>query len=280
MIYEFVSVVFQSLVSIFACAVYIVSLYREPDLDPTTPFNRVELVTAVLILIDYINGFFLSNSKRKYILNLLNIVDLLTVIPIILSNVWSDFSGVANLSFARIWRFVRFLRFFRIYKILKRMNSNDIKSISSTDPVDVKRKLFTIFIQMLALVFISASIILTLSDMIPEYFKIKMPLDDEELTFDSALYFVLITITTVGYGDMSPDSTLSRIIVGIFFIGAVVFFTMQTSEISDLLKQSSSFNKPFKRKTNTHVILTSSSFNDLKLMRFLREFYHKDHGDK
>ena len=97
-------------------------------------------------MIDYINGFFLANSKRKYIINLLNIVDLMTVLPIVLSNIWVDFRGVANLSFARIWRFVRFLRFFRIYKILKRINSNDIKSIASTDPVDVKRKLFTIFI--------------------------------------------------------------------------------------------------------------------------------------
>ena len=58
----------------------------------------------------------------------------------------------------------------------------------------------------------------------------------QDFTFDTSLYFVLITITTVGYGDVVPSSTLSRISVGLFFIAAVVFFTMQTSEISDLIK--------------------------------------------
>ena len=87
----------------------------------------------------------------------------------------------------------------------------------------------------------------------------------------------MITITTVGYGDVVPYSTLSRITVGLFFIAAVLFFTMQTSEISDLIKQGNNYSKPFKRKSNRHVILTACSFNDLKLLRFLREFFHKDH---
>ena len=57
-----------------------------------------------------------------------------------------------------------------------------------------------------------------------------------EFTFDAALYFVLITLTTVGYGDISPATTLSRITVGIFFVGGIIFFTMRTAEISDLIK--------------------------------------------
>lgn len=87
----------------------------------------------------------------------------------------------------------------------------------------------------------------------------------------------MITITTVGYGDVTPSTTLSRICVGLFFIAAVVFFTMQTSELSDLIRQGNMYSKPFKRKSNKHVILSAQSFNDLKLLRFLREFFHKDH---
>ena len=49
--------------------------------------------------------------------NFLNLVDMITIIPIIIEQFIE--SQVANLSFARIWRFVRFLRFFRIYKILR-----------------------------------------------------------------------------------------------------------------------------------------------------------------
>ena len=129
---------------------------------------------------------------------------------------------------------------------------------------------------MLALVFISASIIFTLNSTWPDYFGMTLS-TGQQFSFDTALYFILITITTVGYGDVVPSTTLSRISVGLFFIGAVVFFTMQTSELSDLIKQGNQYSKPFKKKSNRHVILTAQSFNDLKLLRFLREFYHKDH---
>lgn len=136
--------------------------------------------------------------------------------------------------------------------------------------------MFTIFIQILAMIFISAAALLTFNQQFPDAFAMTVE-NNDPFTFDVALYFIIITITTVGYGDIVPASTLSRICVGLFFIGAVVFFTMQTSEISDLLKLGSSYQKPFHKKSNRHVILAAHSFNDLKLLRFLREFFHKDH---
>ena len=108
----------------------------------------------------------------------------------------------------------------------------------------------------MALVFISASIIFTLNKNFPETFAISIS-TKEPITFDIALYFVLITITTVGYGDVVPSSTLSRICIGLFFICAILFFTMSTSEISDLIKQGNSYSKPFNRKHSRHVILTA-----------------------
>jgi len=136
--------------------------------------------------------------------------------------------------------------------------------------------MFTIFIQILAMIFISAAAIFTLNEQFPDAFAMDVA-SNYAFTFDVALYFIIITITTVGYGDIVPSCTLSRICIGLFFIAAVVFFTMQTSEISDLLKMGNSYQKPYYKKSNRHVILTAHTFNDLKLLRFLREFFHKDH---
>ena len=106
---------------------------------------------------DLINGFVIASNKKKYVLNFLNIVDLVTLVPIFMEYIQEN--KVANLSFTRIWRFVRFLRFFRIYKIfwivtrssktkVPQMLHPGLKKIliSNSDPIDVKRKLFTIFI--------------------------------------------------------------------------------------------------------------------------------------
>lgn len=80
-------------------------------------YQKIEFSTAILILVDLLNGLFLAPSKKKYFLNVLNIIDIITITPIVLE--FALDTDLANLSFARIWRFVRFLRFFRLYKILR-----------------------------------------------------------------------------------------------------------------------------------------------------------------
>ena len=49
-----------------------------------------------------------------------------------------------------------------------------------------------------------------------------MPNPDEKLSFDSAFYFMIVTVCTVGYGDIKPGSDLARIIIGIFIIMIIV----------------------------------------------------------
>lgn len=67
-------------------------------------------------------------------------------------------------------------------------------------------------------------------------FVIDMPDPDETLTFDSAFYFMVVTVCTVGYGDIKPGSDLARIIVGIFIIMIIVLVSKQTSELNELMK--------------------------------------------
>ena len=49
-----------------------------------------------------------------------------------------------------------------------------------------------------------------------------MPVTGESLTFDSAFYFMIVTVTTVGYGDVHPGSDLARVIVALFVILIIV----------------------------------------------------------
>ena len=53
-------------------------------------------------------------------------------------------------------------------------------------------------------------------------FDIALPSEDEVLTFDSAFYFMIVTVCTVGYGEITPDSDSARIVIAIFIILIIV----------------------------------------------------------
>jgi hypothetical protein len=76
----------------------------------------------------------------------------------------------------------------------------------------------------MAIVFISTGIIFSLSKL-DINFVISMPSEGEELTFDAAFYFMVVTVCTVGYGDIKPGSDLARCIIGIFIILIIVMIS-------------------------------------------------------
>ncbi len=58
------------------------------------------------------------------------------------------------------------------------------------------------------------------------------------LTFDLALYYMVVTCTTVGYGDIapSPDSLFAKSFIGLFIMLMIVLISQQTSELTTLLQ--------------------------------------------
>lgn len=63
-----------------------------------------------------------------------------------------------------------------------------------------------------------------------------MPDDNEKLTFDASFYFMIVTVTTVGYGDIKPASDSARMIISLFIILMIILLTKQTSDLYNLMK--------------------------------------------
>lgn len=85
------------------------------------------------------------------------------------------------------------------------------------------------------MVFISAGVIQTFNEL-DFGFKVAMPEDSEKLTFDASLYFMIVTVTTVGYGDIKPASDSARMIISLFIILTIIILTKQTSDLYNLMK--------------------------------------------
>lgn len=162
----------------------------------------------LLILLEWIiTGFFTleyllriatTNRPRKYIFSFFGIIDLIAILPMYLS-----FFIVGS----KVFSIVRALRLLRLFKILNHPKFTG-QSIHLLNALKASRGKITVF-----LYFVLISTILIGS--------IMYVVEGEENGFTSipmSIYWTIVTLTTVGYGDISPGTPLGQFIASLVMI--------------------------------------------------------------
>jgi len=91
----------------------------------------------------------------------------------------------------------------------------------------------------------------------------------------ASIYFLVVTISTVGYGDITPKSTLGRLTIILLILTGIALLPGQIDKLVKAIKQS---KDPAHRRSETkgHVLLISHSGNGPNLINWLKEFYHAE----
>lgn len=175
------------------------------------PYFLIDKFILVFFWIDYIARFTKAENKWQFFKS--SIFDLLAIIPF--DSVFSMFR------IARTVRLLKLLRFVRIIGFAGRFKRNLVKFINTNGFI----YLMTFAI---VLILISAGI-----------YSLA-----ENISYGNALWWAIVTATTVGYGDISPTSEIGRglaivlMFVGIGLIGTITstvtsFFTQEQSDKSE-----------------------------------------------
>lgn len=164
--------------------------------------NRIEVISVIIFTIEYILRIWTADllypeknwfvAKFKYIFSLLAIVDLLAIVPFYL-----PFLIPIDL---RILRMLRIIRLFRVFKINRYTNA--LSSIINVVKNKQNELLSSIFVVLLLMIVASVLMYSVENKAQPEVFR---------NAFD-ALWWALATLTTVGYGDIYPVTTIGRIV--------------------------------------------------------------------
>ena len=153
-------------------------------------FDTFEWVFTVLFTIEYILRLYCVAKPWHYAISFFGIIDLVAILP----NYISLF--IPGLQFLSVVRILRFFRVFRLFKLVHFTHEVDILLISLKR--SVKRiAIFTFYV--FIIVFCIGSVMYIIEG--PENGFTSIP---------TSVYWAVVTLTTVGYGDISPKTPLGQ----------------------------------------------------------------------
>ena len=172
----------------------------------------MEWFFTIIFTLEYIGRLWTVNNKRRYIFSFFGIIDLLSILP---SYVGLFYVGAQSLM---VIRSLRLLRIFRIFKLSRYVGEgqNLARALKSS------QHKITVF-----LVFVSTSVIIAGTIMYlvegPEHGFTSIPV---------SIYWAIVTMTTVGYGDIAPVTPLGQTIASFIMILGYGIIAVPTGIVS------------------------------------------------
>jgi hypothetical protein len=259
-------VILQCTMNILACFLYIIDGYIEDEGTRYT-LKIVDLLIAIFFTVEMMaNFYFVAKPKYLYFLNIDTWIDFTTVFPEYVSWTFASTSGV-DVSFLRILRVFKIIRILKFQKTLRKVKvTSGQGSTASTPDTNIsrlKKQLMFLVVSLFATFFIAAGIALFCQELFNNAFT-------EEMKFDDSIYFITITVTSIGYGDIFPMTAASRIITCILLLSVFSVFGNQISKIIAIMKESDEYDIYY--KLNDHAIVFSANSLEL-LSNFLSDYY-------
>ncbi len=207
-----------TLLVLISLSIFIVQTYAIPT-DWRVGLDRVNDGILIIFAVEYGLRFWAAESKLGYVFSLYALIDLLTILPFLI--------GLADISFIRVFRWFRILRLLRLLK-----NQSLFGQISTADGIIFVRILFTL-----------ATIIFVYSGLI---YQAEHDLNPQNFgTFLDAFYFAVVTMTTVGFGDVAPVSEVGRLLTIMMIFTGIALIPWQLGDlIRQLVKTASLVRSP------------------------------------
>ncbi|CAL8368068.1 unnamed protein product [Lota lota] len=198
------------------------------------PFFVVETLCIIWFSFELLVRFFACPSKATFSKNIMNIIDIVAIIPyfITLGTELAERQGNGQQAMSlAILRVIRLVRVFRIFKLSR--HSKGLQILGQTLKASMRELGLLIFFLFIGVILFSSAV----------YFA---EADDPDSSFSSipdAFWWAVVTMTTVGYGDMHPVTIGGKIVGSLCAIAGVLTIALPVPVIV------SNFNYFYHRET-------------------------------
>jgi voltage-gated potassium channel len=184
---------------VLSVAVVMLDSIRWINQEYHTTLTVLEWTFTILFTIEYLLRVYSIGKPMRYILSFYGIVDLLAVIPTYLS------LFIVGSHYLAVIRILRLLRIFRVLKIVQYLNELEVlmRALQSS-----RRKIFVFMFSVLLIAVIAGSLM----------YVVEGDTNESYTSIPKGVYWAVVTMTTVGYGDISPDTPLGQLLATFLMI--------------------------------------------------------------
>ncbi|XP_050567996.1 calcium-activated potassium channel subunit alpha-1 isoform X10 [Cygnus atratus] len=220
---------------------------------------QIDMAFNVFFLLYFGLRFIAANDKLWFWLEVNSVVDFFTVPPVFVS-VYLNRSWL-GLRFLRALRLIQFSEILQFLNILK--TSNSIKLVN----------LCSIFIS----TWLTAAGFIHLVENSGDPWENFQ--NNQQLTYWECVYLLMVTMSTVGYGDVYAKTTLGRLFMVFFILGGLAMFARYVPEIAALILNRKKYGGIFNSTRGRKHIVVCGHITLESVSNFLKDFLHKDRDD-
>lgn len=200
-------------------SVVILESVEEFSTNYTNVFIYTEWAFTLIFTIEYILRIIISNKKRKYIFSFFGIIDFLSILPAYLSLL---LTGMHTLV---ILRSFRLLRVFRIFKLARFMGEASQLRMA----LSASRPKIIVFLVTVGIIVVIMGTVMYLVE----------GADNGFTSIPKSIYWAIVTLTTVGYGDVAPSTVLGQTLASIIMIMGYGIIAIPTGIVTAEMARSS-----------------------------------------
>ena len=229
-------------------------------------FNILEYIFTIFFTIEYLTRIYTVHSPRKYMTSFFGIVDLISILPTYIGLFLSASTGGLM-----IFRALRLLRVFRIFKLGNFLFEGQVIIKALKESRD-KILVFMFFIVVMVTIF--GSVIY--------FIESNSPIGHQGFTsIPKSVYWAVVTLSTVGYGDIYPNTAIGQFLSSILMILAYAVIAVPTGIVT------AEFSKGKKRKAMAKFSTQDCSFclktghdKDADFCKYCGEHLHLAHPEE
>ncbi len=176
------------------------------------PLKVIEWIVTVLFTLEYLLRVWTIGRPVKYITSFYGIVDLVSVLPTYLSLL------ITGSQYLIIIRVIRMLRIFRVLKLGRFLAASNVLVIAMKE----SRHKIIVFLE----------VILTIVVIVGAFMYLIEGPESGFTSIPVSIYWAIVTITTVGYGDISPATPIGQMIASVIMIIGYAIIAVPTGIIT------------------------------------------------